>query len=258
MLKGICVPSKNIFNAKNAGFDYIELPGFEISAMTQNEFDKTCDDVKKSGINVMGFNAYCTEALPIAGEGFDKLKTVEYASLMCERGTALGIKNIGIGSPAARLLNGYDVSKAYENGKNFIKLTATVAMDYGLNVLIEALHRHCCDFINTLNEAYEFMNDINMPNVKMIIDFYHMKANGEDFNTASSYIQDVFDVHISGLSENYSRPFADEIPEEDLLAISSILKSAGYRHGVTLEPDNPKEGFSEKAKKSLEIMKTYF
>ena len=40
MLKGLCVFSKNIENAKKAGFDYVVLPGFEVAAMSDESFEK--------------------------------------------------------------------------------------------------------------------------------------------------------------------------------------------------------------------------
>ena len=39
MLKGICVFSKNIKKAVEAGFDYVVLPGVEIAKMTDDEFN---------------------------------------------------------------------------------------------------------------------------------------------------------------------------------------------------------------------------
>ena len=40
MLKGLCVFSKNIENAKKAGFDYVVLPGFEVEDMSDESFEK--------------------------------------------------------------------------------------------------------------------------------------------------------------------------------------------------------------------------
>ena len=97
-----------------------------------------------------------------------------------------------------------------------------------------------------------------MPNLKMIVDFYHMKANKEDFAKAEKYMPYVLDVHISGLAENYKRPFADEIPLDELNQISNILKKASYSYGVALEPDDVENGFSEKARASFDIMNEIF
>jgi len=258
MLKGLCVFTPNIEKAVSAGYDYIILPGIEISKLTDDEFEDVSRRVKDAGIKVMGYNAYCNASLPIVGDGFDEDKTREYAALMCKRGKVLGIRNIGIGAPFARQLpEGYDMNKAYSQGKRFIEITAEIAAEYGFNVLVEGLHKYYCDFVQTLGQAYDLMADINMPNVKMIVDFYHMKLNLEDYKSAVKYLPYSLDVHISGCDENRDRPYIDSSYEEEIKEIAQILKKANYDISVSLEPDNTDENFDQKAKTALELMKKY-
>ncbi|MCJ7856164.1 sugar phosphate isomerase/epimerase [Lachnospiraceae bacterium NSJ-143] len=259
MLKGICVNSGNIEKAAQAGFDYIILPGFEIAAMDESEFDSVCRRVWQTDIPVAGYNAYCKDSLPIVGDDFDPEKTTRYAHLLCERGHRLGIKNIGIGAPLARRLpDGYDIKKAYAQGKKFIELTASEAEKYNFNVLVEGLHKNCCNFINYLPEAYQLMQDINRHNVKMVVDFYHMQVNGEDFESALGFLDYCGDIHISGCDENLARPFVSEMDSEMLKKIASVLKKGGYSTSVSLESDMPKDGFDDKAKKAYKAINRYF
>lgn len=259
MLKGLCVFSKNIENTKKAGFDYVVLPGFEVAAMSDESFEKLVKKVKEIDIPVLGYNSYCKDDLPIVGDGFNEEKTAAYAALLSKRAYELGIKNIGIGAPAARRLpKDYDKIKAYNQGKKFISITAYEARKYGLNVLIEGLQKYYCDFVNYIPEAYQLMKDIDRTNVKMIIDFYHMKVNGEEYQNALGLLDYCKDVHISGCDKERNRPFVDETDAEDLKLISSILKKGGYNLTLTLEPDNTDENFMEKAQNSYNVINKYF
>lgn len=256
---GLCVFSKNIEKAAEAGYDYIQLPGFEIAKMTDAEFEATAERIKKCGIEVCGFNAYCTGELPIASEGFDEDKTRKYAKLLLNRGHIIGIKNFGIGAPLARRLPfRADLNKAWHNGRKFISSTAEEAEKFGINVLVESLNVKCCDFINALPESKKMMDDINMKNVAMIVDFYHMKVNGEDYKEAEKFLQYAVDVHISGCGPKYERPFINDSNRGELIKISEILKVSGYNKTLSLEPDNIDVDFEKQASNSLKILREIF
>lgn len=259
MLKGICVFSKNIKKAVEAGFDYVVLPGVEIAKMTDDEFNLLLKTINENNITVSGYNAYCNGETPIVGDGFSTEKTREYARLMCRRGKALGIKNIGIGAPFARKLpEDYDSEKAFEQGAEFIKITAQEAEKYGFNVLVEGLSRYYCNFVNFLYEAYRLMKKVDMPNVKMVVDFYHMKFNGELPEKAFNFLPNCLDVHISGSKGKTKRPFVGYSDKKELERISRVLKTEGYNISVTLEPDDTDIDFENKAKEAFEVMDSVF
>ncbi|MCI1958361.1 MAG: sugar phosphate isomerase/epimerase [Clostridia bacterium] len=253
---GLCVFSQNIERAAESGYDYIQLPGFEIAEMTDDEFKNVAKKVEKCGITVLGFNAYCTGRLPIASDGFNEENTRKYADLLLKRGCMLGVKNFGIGAPSARKLpKGADVKKAWENGKRFLISTAEEAEKFGINVLVESLNKKCCDFITTLSESKKMVDEVNMKNVHMIVDFYHMKVNGEDYKTAVKYLPYTYDVHISGCGPKNERPFINESNMDELIKISDILKDSGYDKTLSLEPDNWN---MKKASYSLKIIRETF
>ncbi len=259
MLKGLCVFSKNIEKAEKAGFDYVVLPGFEIAAMSESDFEALCQRVKNLKIPVIGYNSYCKDDVPIVGDNFDPKKAESYAKLLCARASKLGIKNIGIGAPAARRLpKDYDISKANAQGKEFITITAVEAQKYGINVLVEGLNKYCCDFVTYVPLAYELMSSVKMENVSMIIDFYHAKLNEEEFESFIKFLPYCKDIHISGCTENRARPFVDETNANELDKISRILKKGNYNISVTLEPDHTDDNFEIKAKRAFEIMSKYF
>ena len=87
---------------QDLGFDYIELPGNQISKMTDEEFDALKTVLENGSVKCCGFNAALTPDVVITGEGYDLEKAKAYAELLCKRGSHLHISAIGIGSPKSR------------------------------------------------------------------------------------------------------------------------------------------------------------
>lgn len=87
---------------QDLGFDYIELPGNQISKMTDEEFDALKTVLENGSVKCCGFNAALTPDVVITGEGYDLEKAKAYAELLCKRSSQLHISAIGIGSPKSR------------------------------------------------------------------------------------------------------------------------------------------------------------
>ncbi|MBR5467896.1 MAG: hypothetical protein IKU80_01560, partial [Firmicutes bacterium] len=112
---GLCTPTRNIEKVKDMGYDYIEVAGNEIAAMSDEEFDAFVAKKEELDFPVAGFNSYCNQNTPIVGDNFSEDAARAYAQKMTARGAKLGIKNIGVGAPMARKLQeGYDMDKAFE------------------------------------------------------------------------------------------------------------------------------------------------
>lgn len=56
---------------QDLGFDYIELPGNQISKMTDEEFDALKTVLENGSVKCCGFNAALTPDIVITGEGYD-------------------------------------------------------------------------------------------------------------------------------------------------------------------------------------------
>ena len=72
---------------QDLGFDYIELPGNQISKMTDEEFDALKTILENGSVKCCGFNAALTPDIVITGEGYDLEKAKAYAELLCKRGS---------------------------------------------------------------------------------------------------------------------------------------------------------------------------
>lgn len=84
---------------QDLGFDYIELPGNQISKMTDEEFDALKTILENGNVKCCGFNAALTPDIVITGEGYDLEKAKAYAELLCKRGSQLHISAIASAPP---------------------------------------------------------------------------------------------------------------------------------------------------------------
>ena len=256
---GLCTPTKNIEKVKEIGYDYIEVAGNEIAAMTEEEFNAFVAKKETLGYPVAGFNAYCNDKTPIVGDGFSEEKAKAYAEKMCARGAKLGIKNIGVGAPGARKLPaGYDMDKAYAQCEKFLEITATEAAKYGINVLFEALHDKCCDFANHTADGIKMVKKINMDNLKIVLDFYHMEAMGEDITDLKDIMPYVRHLHCNHTPEGtLDREYIVPEDEEMLMKIKKAVSECGYDGTISIEPNDTPD-FDKVAPVAYVVMKKVF
>lgn len=129
--------------------------------------------------------------------------------------------NIPFDKPAAR-------ARSIES----MKAAADVAMDNGVTLLCEVVNRFEHYLLNTAQEAVDFVKDIDKPNVKVMLDSFHMNIEedflGDAIRTAGPLLGH---FHIGEC--NRKVPGKGHMPWDD---IAKGLKDIGYAEGVVMEP----------------------
>ncbi len=115
---------------------------------------------------------------------------------------------------------------------------ADTAESEGVTILIEAIVRKYRPVLATVREAAEFVREFGRPSVKMMVDSYHMAANGEDLAGDTEAVWDVCGhVHVS----DYQAPPAEPerpYPGDGVVDFGTYLKpivAAGYDGPIILE-----------------------
>lgn len=251
---GCCASVKLYDKVAEAGFDYIEVPGGELAELTEEEFEAVKEHILAGPIPCTAVNAYAKAEPKMVGDECDDEKTRAYAAHIMARASQLGVKTVGIGAPGIRKLpEGYDSKKAWEQGRRFLEITAEEAEKFGITLLFESIHKYACQFVNHMDEAYRMVEELNLPNVKLVMDYYHMKPMGDDIFDVEKYMKYVAHLHYSGLGENWSRPQINEDNYDELVKIFASVKALGYDGTISNESDNSR--FDEEGAKALEIMK---
>lgn len=235
MKLGCCTSIDNYQLVVEKGFDYIELAGNQIAAMSDEDFATVCTTIENGAIKCIGFNAALPPTIAIIGPDVDDKKTRDYARLLCARGAKLNIKAIGIGSPKSRVWSDdYDLDSEWDNAKRFVKIFAEEAKPYNINVMWESLNKTESLFGLKLSEALALVKDIGMDNVKIVYDIYHMHMEQESIAELQNVLDEVVHVHIAE-RVGTQRRYPSEALYDFYAEVFSVLKNYGYTGVVSTE-----------------------
>jgi len=245
----------DIFPAKEAGYDYIELMGKYLVSLSDSDYRKLIQKLDKNEILCQGINAYCPRDIVIAGPDFNIKKALQYAKKCAMRAKEIGTKCIGIGSPGSRNLpKGFLRNTAENQLTDFLKVTAEEFGKYNITVCLEPLAPCYCNFINGAGEAVDIVRRINWENIRVVLDFYNMEHMGEADDNLKSYIPYVAHAHISDDDGAWDRRY---FLKEEKTAIHQRrikdLYNSEYNGAISVEVDLPVH--KEMAQKSLYIIK---
>ena len=170
------------------------------------------------------------------------------ANLTCgiERAITLagryGIPNLVFGSPSQRRVpDELPMNEALDQAAAVFRRLAIMAQSAGTKIAIEANPvAYGTNFLNTLDEAMDFVERVNHPAVVCILDLGAMHLNGV-YATTSARIPDLLPVlHHVHVSEPNLAPAPQETAA--LAPVLGALRKGGYDKSVSIEMKRPPEG----------------
>jgi len=98
---------------------------------------------------------------------------------------------------------------------------------------IEPLRKQESNIINTGAEALQLVHEVNHPQVKMIIDYYHLRIEKEDPEILRTAKEHIVHLHFA----NPNGRLWPKLPDEDAEyhRFFSILKQINYTGGLSIE-----------------------
>lgn len=255
---GCCVPAGYYGQAVKDGFDYVEFPAWEIASMPEAQLRELSRQFSSLGVPCLRLNAYCKGTPAIVGPAFDPGEIRDYAERLFPRAAALGAECVGVGAPPARQLpEGYDVSLADRQCREFLEITGEIAAAYGVDVLLEALQGGFCNYLNRTEQALEMVRSLAMENVALVVDLYHMETQGESWDTLARYVPWTRHMHVSTVGPGLHRGLYRPGGEDACRRVCSAILQSGYDGTVSMEPDPP-ELTPGAAKAALAMMRRAF
>lgn len=236
MLLGCSVLPDEIPLAAALGWNYVEMAGKQVAAMSDSTFERTLRALRDCRISCLALNAYCPPDIIIAGPAFDVRKAYEYAHSMAFRAKAMGVERIGIGSPNSRILPaGYPHKRAWQEAIDFVHATQD-GLD-GIEVCVEALGSYFCNFLTTISQSAALASEAGCG---LILDFYQMELEGEADICLEPYLGIIRHAHLSdddGLPT--LRAPLDAAKRALHQARIRRLRDTGYGGCLSLETDIP-------------------
>lgn len=225
---------------RSAGYDYLVLQGKEVASIDEREFQRLLRNVQRTHLPCVSLNAYCREGIYIAGPRYNRGDNKRYAEQLSRRAGALGVHNVGIGSPAARQIPlGFDMETAWSQTIEFMDETAEVFAEKNILVGIEPLGYCFCNLINCLGEAAVLMDALKNQ-IGITLDFYNMEQSFEADLDLTPYIANIIHAHIS---DDFGSCFQRSPLKKNRYAVHreriKRLLAYGYTGDLTLEVDTP-------------------
>lgn len=217
------------------GFDFLEIgcaPVNGFSMDTLKDLKKCADD---NGIFLTGgYGPSADRNLGSADPAIIQNAKDFYYELF-KRLEILGIRSIGGG------LNSYwpaDYSKPIDKKGDWarsvanVREVAKVANDHGINYCLEVLNRFEGYLINTCAEGVQFVQEVDVPNVYVMLDTFHMNIEEDDLAEAVRHAGKYLGHFHTGEC-NRRVPGKGRTPWRE---IGQALREIGYDGTVCMEP----------------------
>ncbi|MFN5366956.1 MAG: sugar phosphate isomerase/epimerase family protein [Roseiflexaceae bacterium] len=157
---------------------------------------------------------------------------VRYGETAIGRASELGIHTLVLGSGGARQIPaGWDASRAQSQFIDLLQRFAPFAQHYGVTIVVEALNRGECNFINSLAEGAAVVMACNHPRIRLLTDIYHMRREHEPADQIRAFAPLITHAHIA---EDLNRTVPG-VSGDDFGAYFAELKDANYPGIMAIE-----------------------
>jgi D-psicose/D-tagatose/L-ribulose 3-epimerase len=230
---GVCAGPSSLEKAVQCGFDYLEPAAASLAAMDNVAFTSFKSRVMASPIRCECFNSFMNE-LRVVGEVVDAQKLHDYVEAALERCRQLGGRIAVWGSARSRNVPaGFSRAKALLQIQSFLRMAARVARRKGMIMAIEPLRRQESNILNTGAEALRMVREVNHPNLRMIIDYYHLREENESPEIIWTARKEIVHFHFANPKGRLWPRSPSEDPEYS--EFFRMVKKIGFRGGISIE-----------------------
>jgi sugar phosphate isomerase/epimerase len=247
---GVC--TNDIGGAVRYGFDYIEPSAADIAGMTESKFREYADQVLSSPIRCEAFNSFIRRPeLVVLGNEVPVAALNDYMDACLARCRKLGASIVVWGSAGSRKVpEGFSRERARQQIAEFLGRAGDIARRYEIVIAIEPLRHQESNILNSGTESLEMVKRVKHPNVRMIIDYYHLREENESPRIVETAKNEIVHLHFANPA---GRIWPHDPGEDrDYELFFRYLKNAGYRGRISIEG---KGSFEADAQRSLAFFK---
>jgi len=219
-----------------AGYAAITLSGRELHSLSQDAFDHILVPLAgRIPLGRISVNAFSGSDLILAGPGSDQDEVRAYSSTVLRRAQRLGIRYIGIGSPASRMRpEGVSVERMNEDMLATLTTISSLAKETDTVILLEALCESSCNYLNRTADAAALVERLDSPRAGLVYDIYHSFMAGEAPDVIDRYGSLILVAHLSGHTGG-RRDFLHACDIADYQAYFTHLTGIGYDGEMSVE-----------------------
>lgn len=223
-----------IEKAKQAGFDVLEVSS-GILALSDDELTALRDAAKEAGLVLTACLGLTKDMDVSSADDATRAKGIDYMKRLFVAMDKADIRKVGgiiyaywpcdysqpVDKPAVR-----------ERSINSVRELADEAARFGIELEIEVVNRFEHFLINDAKEAVQYVKDVARPNVKVMLDCFHMNIEEDNMGDAIRYAgEHLGHFHIGEC--NRKVPGKGHMPWDEL---GQALRDIGYQGYVVMEP----------------------
>ena len=183
---------------KNAGCDYLELPLAQIMALDEGKFQRLLAGLEKAGIPCRACNNFFPASVRLTGPNVDPIAVTEYIVEAIKRASKLGAETIVFGSSGAKNVpQGFSHEEAARQLVGLLRTVGFLVHSAGIRIAVEPLNRNESNIINTLSEGLSLVKAVGMPEIMLLIDYYHFAVEGDRLETVRKDADKIIHVHFA-------------------------------------------------------------
>ncbi len=232
---GVCALPEELDAVVGYGFDYVELSAAIVAAMSDADFQSFKTTLTDSPIRAECCRSFIRRRdLRVVGDNVNRSALREYLDHTIGRCRELGASIIVWGSSGSRNVTpGFSRDKAWTQIQEFLALAGEIARRHDVIIAIEALRHQESNIINTGAEALQLVHEVNHPNIKMIIDYYHMRVEKEDPSIVRKAREEIVHFHFANPHERLWPKSAAEDPA--YCEFFKLVKKIGFQGRISIE-----------------------
>lgn len=231
---GVCTNVSNAGMLAEHGYTFIEesVGGFLMPTKSEEEFDEMLQQARNAAIPVKVCNSFIPGNMKSVGPDAVHPEILKYMETAFRRAQKSGVEYIVFGSGGSRAIpEGFSRDEARLQFIDLCSQMAPLAGKYDVVVVLEPLNTLECNFINSVLQGGEIVEEVNHPNFRLLADVYHMLMDGEGPESIEKYGHFIQHTHIA---EKEGRA-APGTHNEYFTAYFTALKNVGYKGMMSIE-----------------------
>ena len=234
---GRCVLVLNITSpedAKTAGFEYLEVNLPDLLPLSDEAFAPVVTRLKGIGLPLLSGYGFMPADLPLVGPAVDQAKVTAQLRRGLDRAHQLGLTFVVHGNLVAGARSappGFPPEEAHRQFVAFCREAAREGAARGITVLIEPMPPSATNLVNTVAEGLALVDEVDRPNLQLLVDFSSMVEGREDFAILRRAAPHIRQIEIQN---PHGRVYPQRADEADYAAFFQALKAGGYRGGFSV------------------------
>jgi len=201
-------------------------------SVSEEQFQNNLTAFKKLKTNLYAVNIFMPGDMKVVGPDVKEEVILSYVEQVFKRCRAANVNLVIWGSGGARRVpDNFDRAKAHQQFVSMAKKISAVAKNYNVVLALENLNSTETNFINTLQEAFDIVKEVNHLNFRLCADIYHMSKEGEKPEVIASTKK--YLVHCD-IAEKEGR-MAPGTKGDDFTPYLKALKEINYTGKIIME-----------------------